>query len=104
VGSKQRLLLNDAFLHRKLNEKYPGISEAYRDASSYVHLSGLHIKTSIWSQPETSILFFNLSGTDEARPDEWFLDLIDAFDQATRLTVDLITAFMSERPTYKTTA
>lgn len=97
LRSRDNEPLTDAFLHRKLNEKYPGITEAYEDASSYVHLSGLHIKTGLWSRPGTPTLFFHLSGTDEARPDEWFSELVDSFDQATRLTADLITAFISTR-------
>lgn len=89
--------LTDAFLHRKLNEKYPGFSEAYTDGSAYVHLSGMHIKTGLWSRPGTPILFFHLLGTDDARPEEWFADLVDSFDQATKLTVELITGFITTR-------
>ncbi|SCX32449.1 hypothetical protein DSM25558_5467 [Agrobacterium sp. DSM 25558] len=89
--------LSDAFLHRKLNEKYPGLSEAYEAASAYVHLSGRHIKTGLWSREGTKTLFFNLHGTDDTRPDEWFADIIDAFDQATRLTADLTSQFLNKR-------
>lgn len=89
--------LTDAFLHRKLNEEYPGLTEAYEDASAYVHLSGLHIKTGLWSRPGTPTLFFHLKGTDDARPDEWFTDLVNSFDQATRLAADLISAFLATR-------
>lgn len=95
--------LSDAFLHRKLDEKYPGLSEAYKAASGYVHLSGQHIKTGLWSQEGSSILFFNLKGTDDARPDEWFADIIDAFDQATRLTAELIAEFRLTRTQHRVT-
>ncbi|MGL4094432.1 hypothetical protein [Agrobacterium cavarae] len=95
--------LSDAFLHRKLDEKYPGLSEAYEAASAYVHLSGQHIKTGLWSQEGSSILFFDLKGTDDARPDEWFADIIDAFDQATRLTAELIAEFRLTRSQHQTT-
>jgi len=89
--------LSDAFLHRKLDEKYPGLSEAYEAASAYVHLSGQHIKTGLWSREGSPILFFHLNGTDDARPNEWFADIIDSFDQATKLTADLIAEFWVAR-------
>lgn len=89
--------LSDAFLHRKLNEKFPGLSEAYQAASAYVHLSGRHIKTGLWSREGSPTLFFHLNGTDDARPNEWFADIIDSFDQATRLTTDLIDEFFTTR-------
>lgn len=97
LKSRDNEPLTDAFLHRKLNETYPGLTEAYEDASSYVHLSGMHIKTGMWSQPGTATLFFHLFGTDEARPDDWFFGLVDSFDQATRLTADLITSCIKSR-------
>lgn len=95
--------LSDAFLHRTLDERYPGLSEAYEAASAYVHLSGQHIKTGLWSQEGSSILFFDLKGTDDARPDEWFADIIDAFDQATRLTAELVAEFRLTRSQHQTT-
>jgi hypothetical protein len=95
--------LSDAFLHRTLDERYPGLSEAYEAASAYVHLSGQHIKTGLWSQEGSSILFFDLKRTDDARPDEWFADIIDAFDQATRLTAELIAEFRLTRSQHQTT-
>jgi hypothetical protein len=89
--------LSDAFLHRKLDARYPGLSEAYEAASAYVHLSGLHIKTGLWPHEGSQTLFFHLNGTDDARPSEWFADIIDSFDQATNLTVELIGEFFAER-------
>ncbi|MBO9127936.1 MULTISPECIES: hypothetical protein [unclassified Rhizobium] len=89
--------LTDAYLHRKLNERYPGLTEAYEDASAFVHLTGLHIKTGLWPRPGSPTLYFDLSGTDDSRPDEWFADLVDAFDQATKLTADLTSSFIRAR-------
>jgi len=94
LRSRDNQPLTDAFLHRKLNEQYPGLTQAYEDASAYVHLSGLHIKTGLRSRPGTPTLYFNLSGTDQGRPDEWFAGLVDAFDQATKLTAALTSAFI----------
>lgn len=89
--------LSDALLHRKLDEKYPGLSEAYEAASAYVHLSGQHIKTGLLSREGSPTLFFHLNGTDDARPNEWFADIIDSFDQATKLTADLVAEFLAAR-------
>ncbi len=89
--------LTDALLHRKLNEHYPGLSDAYEATSAYVHLSAMHIKTGLTGRPGTSTLFFDLTGTDDSRPDEWFAELVDSFDQATTLTGELIEDFMRYR-------
>ncbi|MGO1160632.1 hypothetical protein ACTOV4_01590 [Brucella sp. C7-11G] len=89
--------LSEAFLHQKLNEKFLDLSEAYQAASAYVHLSGRHIKTGLWSQEGSPTLFFHLNGTDDARPNEWLADIIGSFDQATRLTTDLIIEFFTTR-------
>ncbi|MBO9126926.1 MULTISPECIES: hypothetical protein [unclassified Rhizobium] len=97
LRSRENEPLTDAFLHRKLNERYPGLTEAYEDGSAFVHLSGLHIKTSLWSRPDTPTLFFDLLGTDDSRPDEWFFELIDSFDQATNLAAELVAAFIKGR-------
>jgi hypothetical protein len=43
-------------------------------------------------------MFFHLNGTDDAQPEEYFYNLVDSFDQAARLTADLIKAFMVTRP------
>ena len=97
LRSRDNEPLTDAFLHRKLNEQYPGLTEAYEDASAYVHLSGLHIKTGLRSRPGTPTLYFHLTGTDRGRPDAWFAGLVDAFDQATDLTAELTSKFIRDR-------
>jgi hypothetical protein len=97
LKSRDGEVLHDAVLHRKLNDHYPGLSEAYQATSSYVHLSGSHIKTGMWEQPGSPLLFFHLNGTDDKKPDEWFADIVDSFDQATTLTAELIEGFMQSR-------
>lgn len=97
LRSRDSELLSDAFLHRKLNEHYPGLSEVYEATSSYVHLSAAHIKTGLSERPGTPTLFFHLNGTDDSRPDEWFAEIVDSFDQATHLTAELIEDFMRYR-------
>lgn len=104
LRSRDNELLSDKVLHRKLNEHYPGLSDEYEAGSSYVHLTAAHIKRGLFERPSTSTLFFHLNGTDESRPDEWFADIVSSFDQATRLTADLIEDFMRYRytPTFGT--
>jgi hypothetical protein len=97
LKSREGEFLLDTVLHRKLNEQYPGLTEAYEATSSYVHLSGAHIKTGLSARPDSPVLFFHLNGTDDARPDEWFADIVDSFDQATGLTAELIQKFMESR-------
>ncbi len=82
--------LRDKFLHTKLNEAYPGLSEVYDNTSAFVHLSSAHIKTVLSTREGTSVLFFNLNGTDERQLEGWIADSVDAFQQATDLAVELI--------------
>ncbi|KKC31486.1 hypothetical protein [Devosia psychrophila] len=97
LKSRQGEPLSDAVLHRRLNQHYPGLTKAYEATSAYVHLSSAHIKTGLSERPGTPVLFFHLNGTDDARPDEWFAEIVDSFDQATSLTAELIEDFMRYR-------
>lgn len=49
LRSRENEPLQDALLHRKLNEHYPGLTAVYEATSSYVHLSAAHIKRAYWS-------------------------------------------------------
>nr|WP_314256219.1 hypothetical protein [uncultured Devosia sp.] len=89
--------LDDAMLHRKLDEYYRGLSGVYERTSAYVHLTAAHIKTVLSKRADTRILFFNLNGVEETPDDEWFIDMVDAFDQATRLAAEVIEDFMRYR-------
>ena len=82
--------LSDKYLHTELNKAYPGLSKVYENTSAFVHLSSVHIKTVLSSREGTSILYFDLKGTDERLPEEWIADVVDAFQQATDLAVELI--------------
>ncbi|MDP2780750.1 hypothetical protein [Devosia sp.] len=97
LKSRHNERLDDKILHQKLNEYYPGLSAVYKATSSYVHLSGAHIKTGLLEQEGTSVLFFHLNGTDDAKADQQFAEIVDAFDQATTLTTELIEDFMRYR-------
>lgn len=97
LRSRDNKPLDDAVLHRRLDEYYPGLSLVYEATSSYVHLSASHIKTGLSDRAGTSTLFFHLKGTDDTQPDEWFADIVDAFDQATHLTSEMIEDFMRYR-------
>jgi len=97
LKSRDNKPLDDAMLHRRLNEYYPGLSDVYEATSSYVHLSAAHIKTGLSERPGTPVLLFNLNGTDNALPQEWLAEMVDSFDQATRLSVEIIEDFMRYR-------
>lgn len=102
LKSRKNEPLTDKLLHQKLNEHYVGLSGAYANTSAYVHLTASHIKTVLSDCPGTPTLFFNLNGTDETPRDEWFIDMVDAFDQATRFAAEVIEDFMRYRyvPTF----
>jgi hypothetical protein len=97
LKSRDNERLTDAFLHEQLDRRYPGLTGVYRSSSAYVHLSGKHIKTGLWSREGNPTLYFNLNATDAERPDEWFADIVSKFSQATNLTAGLITSFMHSR-------
>lgn len=94
LKSRDNERLHDKVLHRRLDQFYPGLSAAYEATSGYVHLSGAHINTGLSEREGTSVLFFHLNGTDESATDDKFAEIVDSFEQATRLTADMIEDFM----------
>ncbi|KKB85329.1 hypothetical protein VW29_06675 [Devosia limi DSM 17137] len=97
LRSRDNKPLDDAVLHRRLDEYYPGLTSVYEATSSYVHLSASHIKTGLSEPGGTPTLFFHLKGTDDAQPDEYFAHMVDSFAQATELTAEMIEDFMRFR-------
>lgn len=97
LGTRDGRKLDDAVLHRHLNEYYPGLSQAYQTTSSFVHLSASHIKTELIERPGVPTLFFHLNGTEDAQSIEKVADIVDWFDQATELTANMIEDFMRFR-------
>jgi hypothetical protein len=80
----------DKYLHTELNKAYPGLSAVYDNTSAFVHLSSAHIKTILTPRDGTSVLYFDLKGTDDRLSDEWIADAVEAFQQATDLAIELI--------------
>lgn len=89
--------LTDKYLHEELDKKYPGVTGAYVDASSYVHLSAEHIKAGLSSKQGLPTLFFHLNGTEDTSSDGELGGIADVFDQVTGLTAHLITEFFTSR-------
>lgn len=82
--------LSDKYLHTELDKAYPGLSEVYNNTSAFVHLSSAHIKTVLTPRDGTSVLYFDLKGTDDRLSEEWIAEAVDAFQQATDLAIELI--------------
>lgn len=82
--------LSDKYLHTELDKAYPGLSEVYNNTSAFVHLSSAHIKTILTPRDGTSVLYFDLKGTDDRLSEEWIAEAVDAFQQATDLSIELI--------------
>lgn len=97
LKSRDGQWLTDALLHENLDKHYPGLSDAYKATSSYVHLSASHIKPGLVGRPGTPTLFFHMNATDDAKPYGSFSNIVDWFDQATALTSDTIEDFMRFR-------
>ncbi|PWE52997.1 hypothetical protein DEM27_28350 [Metarhizobium album] len=91
-----RTRLVDKLLHQELAKLYAWVSEAYEDASAFVHLDRVNIGFKVtWLD---SGGYYNLNGIDRNRPDEQYHHLVDTFYIALRMTRDLLRDFLQTRP------
>lgn len=88
--------LSDKVLHERLSVEYEWVSEAYEDASAFVHLDGENIKSKLVHLSMGA--FFNLSGVDSKRPDHTYFHLADTFFIALRMTRNILAEFFATRP------
>lgn len=89
--------LSDKLLHESLSKTYPWVTPSYTDASDFVHLSGRHMKESIGAEIN-GMIFFNLNGTEPARPPTYYFQLADTFNMAVDVTSELIWDFAGVNP------
>lgn len=91
-----RTRLVDKLLHQELTKLYAWVSEAYEDASAFVHLDRVNIDFKLtWLD---SGGYYNLNGVDRNRPDEEYHHLVGTFYIALRMTRDLLRDFLQTRP------
>ena len=90
--------LTDAHLRKKLAEQHPWVDEVYRQASDFVHLSGMHFYNSIASMDDdTRIMRLVISGTDPPRPDSVYFEILDVFFRVLKLIADLLLGYLEAR-------
>ncbi len=89
-GKPKRLL--DNFLRQKLGEEVSWLNSVYGKTSDYVHLSFRHAfgSTKETSEMDGEILF-ELSAEDLYREDSHYFEICDAFADATKLSIHLVT-------------
>jgi len=80
--------MTDAYLTKKVSEIYPWVSELYKFASGYIHLSGKHIFNVIKAKPEEEGSAQMIIGEgDSFVTDKDYLNLIIAFRKTTDLFI-----------------
>jgi hypothetical protein len=86
--------MTDAYLVKKLNERYRGMDQCYADGSGYVHFSDAHL-FHVCSTTEDGKFRLQIGGdlgvTDENRKDAVFM-----MDQATRLLLVFVECYLQQ--------
>ncbi|MFN3548539.1 MAG: hypothetical protein ACK4U0_13700 [Mesorhizobium sp.] len=94
--------LKDGYLISKLSEIAPWVAEVYRETSGFVHLSDRHIfSTMSDAKDETRSVKLTISANDPERPDHQYLEIIDAFAEATILAGSLVEKYADARSAVK---
>ena len=90
--------LTDAHLRKKLAERYPWVNPVYEQTSDFVHLSGRHLFSSIHStDDDTGIVYFFFGGTDPARPDATYFEIVDTFFAVFKMIALLLLGYFGAR-------
>ncbi len=87
--------LTDAYLVKKLNERYPGVNECYGDGCGYVHFSDAHFHHVSSLTPDGKFLLRiggDLGVTDDNRKDAACM-----MDQATRLLLLFVEGYLRQK-------
>lgn len=94
LRGRDKRKLHDKVLHEELNRHFPGLSGVYENTSSFVHLTAAHIKIGLKEVPHQPVLQFHLRATDDDPSDEVYEDIVDAFEDTTKLILELTEGFM----------
>jgi hypothetical protein len=90
--------MTDAYLRKKLSEKYPIINPVYEQTSDFIHLSGRHFCDAIFvvndNMPEVKIV---ISAADPPHPDDLCFEIVDMFFDISEITAILLLGYFIAR-------
>jgi len=90
--------LRDAYLVEVLSAHHPWITLVYKETSGFIHLSEKHIFNSLkLTDMEERRFVMKISDRDEFAPESAFLEAVDAFTKATKLALELASAWAVQR-------
>ena len=85
---KESKRMTDAYLVRKMAETYPWVEEIYDRASGYVHMSEVHMLSTVSNvDKESGIVELKASRHDQPLTDKTYLDTINTFRQCTKVLI-----------------
>ena len=90
--------MTDAYLRKRLSEKYPWVTQLYTDTSDFVHLSFRHLwPTLVETNDENQMAYFVVSGEDPKHEEANYYDVADAFFKVSKMTSTLLLALLLAR-------
>lgn len=91
-------LFKDRRLIAKLGEMFPWVPDVYRETSGFVHLSERHVFSSIMeADPANRTYRFSIGAEDPKRDDEAYVEILDAFSDATKMVGSLIVGYVTSK-------
>ena len=90
--------MTDVNLRKRLSEKYPFVTQLYKETSDFVHLSSRHLwPTLVETNDEDQMAYFVLSGEDPKHEEANYYDVVDAFFKVSKMTSTLLLALLMAR-------
>ncbi len=98
LKSKNGKSMTDAYLHERLSEKYPWVTQLYEETSDFVHLSFRHFwPTLVGTNAEDQMAYFVVSGEDPKHEEANYYNVADAFFKVSKMTSTLLLALLVAR-------
>lgn len=95
MKSRDGKAMTDAYLVEKLSEKFPWVSQVYKKASGFIHLSEEHFfRSAAGVDDATGEIAFQISPADDSLPAEAYAEMIGAFGGAIDILLELISSWI----------
>ena len=86
--------MKDIYLVEKLAVKHPWVTKVYNRTSSYVHLSDVHIWSTLYESEKTDnkkmLIKTKIGATDKEGLLDLYIEMIDAFQATTKILINYI--------------
>ena len=89
--------LKDFRLHQALSQHWPWVSDVYREASDFVHLSGRHFFSTLADVRDDGTFSMFVGNADPPRPDEEYLEIITAFGETCMIIGGMVMQYNDQR-------